>query len=736
MSGKTYTCAAAASRRRAYRSPAQEKRSVGTDGTVFHTKKEWRKHEMLTQYTFYEKENHTFAPKKPGDVDGQAFDIRDLVGCEAAVCDATDMVQVDACKIMIGASGESVFIRECADCTFYVACKQLRLRDCTNCKFSLYSQTEPVIELSSGIAFTPFSGGFAGQEKCMAAANLNPAINFWWGIFDFNDEQKTGKNFTSYSFDTNQEAAQKNVEQANALREAHEVALLKDAELPEPSWTPHRVGIRYDPPLLALEFKDAAETVLRKDIPFPEAPVAATPRRAAPPVAMVAEMTAEVDLSGTPEFDFTQRVFCNRELNMGAIEAVGFDMDYTLAQYNVNFDMLAFEGAKRKLVEMGYPEEAVAGFTFDPEQHLRGLVIDKRHGNILKMDRHKYVRVAFHGTRELSPDERKKLYVGVADATPTFVGDDFVNVDSLFQLVDASLYAQLGVRHAVDMCHHDGVIKDEVAEDPGRYILRDDSLVPMLNQYRLAGKKVFLLTNSLFDYTNVVMNFLLGKTVDDRGWMDLFDVIVVGGGKPAFLGDGRRDMLRVDTTSNMGTLHNFVGKPVDEIGGDAFLAREGKVFQSGTWRALHEMLGIDSGSQLEHELSVDALDSAARSRVAAEETACEAAELAVQTLRLAQIRDGTHFLDSAEKDALEEAQSDARTSLRRAREAHHAEYHPVWGPMFRTGNQASRFAKQVIDYSCIYNARASNLSTSPSAPSARPRTSSPTTRGDRPHMSR
>ena len=78
--------------------PRSRQRSVGTDGTVFHTKKEWRKHEMLTQYTFYEKENHTFAPKKPGDVDGQAFDIRDLVGCEAAVCDATDMVQVDACR--------------------------------------------------------------------------------------------------------------------------------------------------------------------------------------------------------------------------------------------------------------------------------------------------------------------------------------------------------------------------------------------------------------------------------------------------------------------------------------------------------------------------------------------------------------------------------------------------------------------------------------------------------------
>ena len=56
--------------------------------------------------------------------------------------------------------------------------------------------------------------------------------------------------------------------------------------------------------------------------------------------------------------DLTRRVFCSRELNMANIEAVGFDMDYTLAQYNEAFDMLAFEGAKDKLVDMGYPEEA------------------------------------------------------------------------------------------------------------------------------------------------------------------------------------------------------------------------------------------------------------------------------------------------------------------------------------------------------------------------------------------
>ena len=38
-------------------------------------------------------------------------------------------------------------------------------------------------------------------------------------------------------------------------------------------------------------------------------------------------------LQAAPDMeDLTRRVFCSRELNMANIEAVGFDMDYTLAQ--------------------------------------------------------------------------------------------------------------------------------------------------------------------------------------------------------------------------------------------------------------------------------------------------------------------------------------------------------------------------------------------------------------------
>ena len=65
------------------------------------------------------------------------------------------------------------------------------------------------------------------------------------------------------------------------------------------------------------------------------------------------------------------------------------------------------------------------------------------------------------------------------------------------------------VRAAVDLCHRDGSLKQTVAADPGRYMHGDPRLAPMLESMRASGRKVFLATNSLWDYTHVVMNFLI-----------------------------------------------------------------------------------------------------------------------------------------------------------------------------------------------------------------------------------
>ena len=92
--------------------------------------------------------------KMPGSIQGQPFDIVNCKSCVIQILDNCDQVQIDDvsdCRIFIGASSESIFVRNCKNCTFTIASKQLRTRDCNNCIFYLYCKTEPIIETSFGM---------------------------------------------------------------------------------------------------------------------------------------------------------------------------------------------------------------------------------------------------------------------------------------------------------------------------------------------------------------------------------------------------------------------------------------------------------------------------------------------------------------------------------------------------------------------------------------------------------
>mmetsp|Transcript_23443 Transcript_23443/g.30628 ORF Transcript_23443/g.30628 Transcript_23443/m.30628 type:complete len:325 (+) Transcript_23443:135-1109(+) len=178
-----------------------QKTFTAPDGTVFTNRNEYRKYYMKTELTFESKTGETLI-KQPGKVDGQPFDILKLTNCEVVVADCADQVQIDectGCKMYIGACSSSIFIRNCQDCTFYLATAQLRTRDCENCTFRLYSMTEPIIESSVSMTFSPFLGGHPNQGQHMRQAGLDPAVNKWALIFDFNDPNKTGENFTVVS---------------------------------------------------------------------------------------------------------------------------------------------------------------------------------------------------------------------------------------------------------------------------------------------------------------------------------------------------------------------------------------------------------------------------------------------------------------------------------------------------------------------------------------------------------
>lgn len=69
-----------------------------------------------------------------------------------------------------------------------------------------------------------------------------------------------------------------------------------------------------------------------------------------------------------------------------------------------------------------------------------------------------------------------------------------------------------------------------VAADPQKYIRYDPDLMRLFKLLREAGKKVFIVTNSLWDYTNVVMEYLC----DTPDWLSYFDVVISGSSKPSF----------------------------------------------------------------------------------------------------------------------------------------------------------------------------------------------------------
>jgi hypothetical protein len=168
---------------------------------------------------------------------------------------------------------------------------------------------------------------------------------------------------------------------------------------------------------------------------------------------------------------------------------------------------------------------------------------------------------------------------------------DYSMVDTLFSLAESHLWSQLveladadpssvphgtdyrliwrDVRSAVDLCHRDGTLKREVAADPAKYIHDDPHLVPMLLMLKRSGRKLFLATNSLWDYTSVVMNWCCGRLAGKRrtdDWLRLFDAVIVGCAKPGFFSE-RRPLFAVDPTD--GSLRNTDGgAPIIPIGYD------------------------------------------------------------------------------------------------------------------------------------------------------------------------
>ncbi len=479
--------------------------------------------------------------------------------------------------------------------------------------------------------------------------------------------------------------------------------------------------------------------------------------------ALLGDTTTEIDVARK------NRVFCNRNLRMDSIEMIGFDMDYTLALYHQDrLERLSIELTLGKLIEKhSYPEE-IRTLHYDPRLAIRGVMVDRLLGNVFKLDRHSYVGRCYHGFRELTHDERKATY---RNEKINLSNDRWEWIDTLFGLPEAVMYTTLvdwcgrqtgtvdydklfgDIRTAIDEAHRDDTLKSVIKADLPSFIVKDPLLGETLHKFRSSGKKLFLLTNSLYDYTSVVMSYLLdGERKAYPSWRNYFDIVIVGGAKPAFFNE-LRPFVQIDPATNLPIVHPTNGTN-GAIGDIKHLSRD-KVYQGGNVVAFEQMTGIKGEQvlyigdhiygdilrlrkqhmwrtamvlqELEREISVsDRLEAQINDLELLDRRHRNLeSEIDYQSLRLKKIQ---RLLDdsscsTALKARLEEERKVTRAtidSLRDRANLMDAEvdslearidraYNSHWGSCLREGNENSRFGEQVNDYADLYTSRVSNF---------------------------
>ena len=477
-----------------------------------------------------------------------------------------------------------------------------------------------------------------------------------------------------------------------------------------------------------------------------------------------------------------ERVFCSRTLNLRAVKVVGYDMDYTVVHYKwLKWEAEAYDCAKNVLLGYGFPVEDL---TFDDADLVcRGLVVDKDRGNFLKIDRHGFVRRAMHGTKRLSEKEID-VYYGRRTVVDLREKNKYLFLNTLFSVSEGVLYSQLvtkldsgalfrearppfdnaqcqsyaDLHRAVSKAlqrahtHQSSRLKEVVSKNPEAFTQRDpEKLRATLRDQRSAGKKLALITNSGFRYSDIMMTFVL----NDANWRSYFDVVFVSARKPSFFTTQPLPCYELMIDDDAATVER-----TDPLLRETTSAREGGLYCGGSARFVEKLFNVSANDVLyvgDHVfVDANAVKATMRWR-----TALVVQELESEIVALNKERNERHRLEhlKLKKSQLQTTLNELRCHLRRYedRTRHHKDsfssvaaplvvfdddsadlcrrhmanivralekldddiipavrteghsFNRYWGFISRAGYDKSSFQRQIEKYADIYTAKVTNL---------------------------
>ncbi|MGE3610763.1 MAG: HAD-IG family 5'-nucleotidase [Bacteriovoracaceae bacterium] len=434
-------------------------------------------------------------------------------------------------------------------------------------------------------------------------------------------------------------------------------------------------------------------------------------------------------------------IYVNRTLNMKQITAIGFDMDYTLVRYNSEaFEEMTYKEIKKKLIELKNYPKIINDLKFEFNRAIRGLVIDKALGNILKLSTYSKVKQAYHGLTEMDFKGQQKIYQGLTiDLNDS---ERFGIVDTTFSISYCVLYMQIvdlkdkhpelnfpdyktienHVLEALDVSHRDGSLKNQVKKNVKKFIVPDQGCVSSLERFKKHGKKLWVITNSDYEYSKLLLDYAITPYLKEhKSWTELFNLVVTAASKPKFFTD-KMPLLQIDPATGLMRNHHgmiqdgiYQGGCADTIQKHAGLSGEqilylgdhiyGDVLQikkTCNWRTalvidelIHEREAILRTSKISDEINTLMTE-----KISLEQ---KLDELFDKDIEKGKRPDKEKIQDHFQK--IEKVDKKIGKLIR----AHSQEFNPYWGETMRAGVEPSRLAGQIEKYACIYMAKISDF---------------------------
>ncbi|RKX83635.1 MAG: 5'-nucleotidase [Spirochaetes bacterium] len=430
-------------------------------------------------------------------------------------------------------------------------------------------------------------------------------------------------------------------------------------------------------------------------------------------------------------------VFVNRMLNLKKVKVIGFDMDYTLVGYHTK----ELEKITHKLVidtlikEKGYPEE-IRKLKFNFNRSIVGLVIDKRKGNLLKLSRYSKVKLSYHGLKEIGYPAQNRLYQEMAI---DIKNADFKSLDTSFSISIGVLYSQLvqlredgtalpdfyeiaeDVSSALDTVHQNDSLKSVIRGNFKKYVDADPKVALLLERYLYYGKKLVLITNSDYTYTNDLLKYAVEPFLKNHTkWQELFEIVITLANKPNFF-TNRSNFLEVDEET--GLMKNHFG-PVSK-----------GIYQGGWFKKIQTNLGVQ-GSEILYLGDHIYGDVVSIKKSCNWRTALVLGDLEDEISNIRASKDVQREITSLMREKSKLEAKINRYDITRSRDREERRktisrlyeeidtvngqiseklaelkgyFNPYWGEILRAGMEESRFADQVERYACIYMTRVSDL---------------------------